>query len=312
MDPANLERPRGRPSARPWAAFQAALERTLAAMADGSFLILSASRSGRCVQFAAQGADGFRAEVIGNHFLPEADRLDDDEVARLLAEGWQPPTHAPEAARPERDPAGSPNFFVALQAPVDHRALARRAVRTLRALGFASPSELEYDAFVGGSGAIDCPALGLERARATSAGRVSVAERLLSVVRVATGIPGIELDADGDVPVRYGTVLAFVRAAQAPQRVCFFAPLLRDVRPQPALLERLNELNFGSNPVRFMVRDTTVFGYAEIPADPFVAAHVESVLHQFCARCDGIGPWLASRFGGEAVPALDGATCTMH
>lgn len=296
----------------PWAAFSAALEGALAGMADGQFLILSARGSGRCVQFSAQGTEGFRAEVVSNHYLPEPDRLDDDEVARLLAEGWQPPTGTPEEATPERDPSGSPNFFVDLPNPVDHGELARRTIRTWRVLGVDAPQALEYNAFASRGGSLDFPELGLDRVRDDDDEADTVEAKLLAVVRAATGLPRLEPDEDGDVPVRYGTVLAFLRVLQDPQRVCLFAPLLSDVRIQPALLERLNELNAGSSPVRFFMRGSTVFGYLQIPAEPFVAAHVESVLHTFFARCDGVGPWLARRFGGEAVPGFETASPTLH
>jgi hypothetical protein len=296
----------------PWAAFSAALERTLAGMADGQFLILTARGSGRCVQFSAQGADGLRAEVVSNHYLPGPDQLDDDQVARLLADGWQPPTGTPEEATPERDPSGSPNFFVDLPNPVDHGDLARRTIRTWMVLGVEAPKALVYDAFAGRGGSLHFPELGLERARGDEDEADTVEARLLAVVRATTGLPRLEPDEDGDVPVRYGTVLAFLRMLQDPQRVCLFAPLLSDVRSRPALLERLNELNVGSSPVRFLVRGSTVFGYAEIPAEPLVAAHVESVLHAFCARCDGVGPWLARRFGGEVVPGSETASPTLH
>lgn len=331
----------GAGEAESWERYASALAGVLARMTDDQFLIVFSNASGRYVQFAAQGPSGMRAEVVGNPSLPPSTRLDDRQVECLVGEGWSPPTAAleeasagvaPPAESEPTDPnpaasagagtsRGCPNFYIDLPDPVDFPALARQAVRALRLVGVAAASDLGYDAFLGRGGELSFPELGTRRERKEEAARPALEEtgsrgsaqgRLLAAVRLATGLQDLEPDADGDVPVRCGAVLAFLRIVADPMRVFCFAPLVGGLRGERELLACLNLLNTGSSPVRFVLADDTVFGVAVIPARPLVAAHVASTLQAFCGRCDGVGTFLAERFDGELAGGESRSTATLH
>jgi hypothetical protein len=78
------------------------------------------------------------------------------------------------------------------------------------------------------------------------------------------------------------------------------------------LLARLNDLNRTGGPACLFLNDDAVLACSEIPAEPFVPAHVAQALHAFCARCDGLGPMLERRFGGRLVPGSDAPGPTLH
>ncbi|MBK9681734.1 MAG: hypothetical protein IPO59_00030 [Betaproteobacteria bacterium] len=91
--------------------------------------------------------------------MAEADQLTVDQVAALTAAGWRSPTHAPDASKAEKDPAGSPNFFADFDAPVPFDEVADLAVRTLvQIFEVSHPDQIEYDAFDTEGGQLSFPA----------------------------------------------------------------------------------------------------------------------------------------------------------
>ena len=119
-----------------WQPFADKLAGVLANLAEDPFLVVCAKRSNRFVQFAAQGAFGMRAEAVCNRYLPATDQLQPADVAALQEMGWRVPTGLTEEATPDKDPDGSPNYFIDAPAPVSFAALSALATRTLvEALG---------------------------------------------------------------------------------------------------------------------------------------------------------------------------------
>ncbi len=108
-----------------WGPFAGKLASVLEQLREDQFLIISTKRSNRYVQFAGQGAFGIRAETVCNQYLPASDQLDAAQIATLQGFGWQLPTGSPDKATPERDPDGSPNFYIDYPVPVPYADLAR-------------------------------------------------------------------------------------------------------------------------------------------------------------------------------------------
>jgi len=68
--------------------------------------------------------------------------------------------------------------------------------------------------------------------------------RLEEALKSFLGLPDLIRDADGDIPVRVGSVLMYVRAvAGTPPLVQLFAPVLDEVDLTLPLLEAINEIN---------------------------------------------------------------------
>ena len=214
-----------------WPPFAQKLATVLATLNEDQFLVILAKRSNRFVQFAGQGASGVRAESVSNQYLPRSEQLDAQQIARLKELGWQTPTGTAESSTPERDPDGSPNYFVEFASPVPFAALADLAVRTLvDVLRVPYPGFLEYEAFDADQNSIIHPELGLKRAtRTTPTDKLAdVADRLLATIKEATGIADLAFDDDGDIQVRYGSMAAFIRPVGDPPYVRIRSLLLID------------------------------------------------------------------------------------
>lgn len=302
-----------------WAPFRQALERVLANLGEDRVLILRAKRSGRCIQFAGQGAHGMRAEVIGNAFLSDTDRLGPAQLARLDAHGWRAPTGTPEEATPELDPDGSPNPYLQLPAPVDAAALADTAVHTIvEVLEVTHPWWLEYHAFDAEAGPFEVPELGLKpSARAKDAsGRIARTptseDILLAVLREVTGLDTLGYDEDRDVGLRFGDQPVLVRLVDDPPRIRMHSVVLDDVEPDTELLARLNELNMQPGGTRWFTDGRRVMGVIEIPAVPVVPMHVAQALHALCRCCERVIGSLAAEAVEGSDRAARGDCRTLH
>ena len=291
---------------RDWQPFADRLATALATLSEDQNLILAVEHRQRFVQFAGSGASGLRAESVSNAYLAETDQLTDDQVAALTAAGWRSPTHAPDASKAEKDPAGSPNFFADFDAPVPLDEVADLAVRTLaQVFEVSHPDQIEYDAFDTEGNQISFP--GLCRRRALRPGSAaesesSFAQELLAAIREITGFGDLEFDNDGDIclPLR-GSQVVFVRRLGATPFVRIWSPLVRGVDETSDLLWQLNSLNASAGLVRFSVHDGVIFAEADVAAEPIVAKHVDLALRRFCGATDGVDVMLQREFGGRTA-----------
>ena len=291
---------------RAWQPFADSLAAALATLSEDQNLILAVEHRQRFVQFAGSGPSGLRAEAVSSAYLAETDLLTGDQIAALTAAGWRSPTHAPDASKAEKEPAGSPNFFADFDAPVPVDEVADFAVRTLTEVFVVShPDQLEYDAFDTKGGQISFP--GLCRRRALRPGSAaesesSFAQELLVAIREITGFGDLEFDNDGDIclPLR-GSQVVFVRRLGATPLVRIWSPLVRGVDETPELLWQLNSLNASAGLVRFSVHDGVIFAEADVAAEPIVAKHVDLALRRFCGATDGVDVMLQREFGGRTA-----------
>lgn len=289
-----------------WAPFGEKLAATLAVLEDDQFLIISVKRSNRYVQFAAQGAYGMRAETTCNSYLAKSERLDARQIADLISAGWHMPTGSPDESIPESDPDGSPNFFREFAAPVSFPAVADLTIRTFaNILRVPHPGFLEYESFDSEGQAILLPSLGLKRAVRSPQSvpgpepEPSLPERLRTALREATGIPDLEFDEDGDMGIRFGSAIAYVRLMGDPPYVRLISPLLAEVEESHELLARLNEINGGLGHMHLFAQNDVILAIGEAPAAPFVSEHIVQTLHDFCQLADGMDDLLQGEFGGR-------------
>ena len=296
---------RGAPATQSWATFTNALAGVLRVLRDDQFLILQHMRSRYFVQFAADGRTGLRAEAVSNTYLSRKKKLDDTKMAKLQRMGWNSPG-------PKRNQ--SPNFYRDWNKATESSAAADLAVVTLRRIfGVARPSELEYWAFAVKGGEILLPTLRINQERRTAkkqkpkgeplATSISSREELLA--EISTSLKSIlktkdiVADNDGDFPVgtKHGTV--YVRVSEKNPSVRLFSLLVRDVRPEPALLDALNRLNTEYRYLTFEHDRGFVVIRFDLWCSPFVPAHFSGALDTFCSVVDEVANDLRSRFGGD-------------
>lgn len=302
------------PVSRAWAPFTRALADVLAVLGDDQFLILSGKSRNVFVQFACQGPQGLRAEAVSNAYLEPEEALDRAALARLRTLGWRQPSGPAEwTDTPEKCPDGSPNFFREWPVPVPVADAAALAVTTLREIyGIPHPSFLVYTAFERGGRALLLPTLRVGRApeperpgedaeatRLTASGGEGLKAAVLAVLRSFTRIEDLAPDSDGDIPLRHGSAMIFVRVLGDSPVVELFSPLLSDVELSTQLLEALNGLNVEYRFVRFFHTVETVFAAVHLRADPFVPSQLTDSLAALAQICDAVDTDLQARFGGE-------------
>lgn len=290
---------------REWKRFADHLAAALATLWEGQNFILAVKRRQRFVQFAGSGALGLRAEAVGNACLAETDQLTGEQVASLIGAGWRSPTHAPDASKDDRDPAGSPNFFADFDAPMPFDEVADLAVRTLAQIfEISHPDQIEYDAFDTKGNQISFPRLCRRRPQRSGSAAESdssFAQELLAATREVTGFGDLEFDNDGDICLPRGSQVVFVRRLGMTPFVRIWSPLVRRVDETPELLGQVNSLNASAGLVRFSVHDGVIFAEADVAADPIVAKHIDLALRRFCGATDGVDVMLQREFGGRTV-----------
>ena len=290
-----------------WPPFAQKLAAVLAKLEEDQYLVLSVKQSNRFIQFAAQGSFGMRVETTSNHYLTKQEKLDERQKAALIKAGWHAPTGTPASSTPEGDPDGSPNFFVEFSAPASFEAVANLTVRTFaEILRVPHPGFLQYEAFDDTEGewaAMALTDLGLKQAipAPPDDNQEDISQALLTTLKEETGISELDYDNDGDIGVRYGSAVAFVRLIGDPAHIRIYSPILNDVEESPGMFARLNDINANETLMRFYYQNGVIYGASDISAVPYVSAHVVQAFAYFCKIADGMDSLLQAEFGGRTV-----------
>jgi hypothetical protein len=302
---------------RAWQPFAESLAGVLGALQEDNYLIIAVKHSHQFVQFAHQGAFGLRIETTSNSYLPKLQQLGKKQIKRLLDMGWGQATGTAEESTPEADPDGSPNFFVEFAPPVPLHEVADFAARTLVEIWrVPHPGWMEYKAFNADGEDLSFPQLKLRREdRGPPESQAKrLPDQLLATVADSSGLEGLAFDSDGDLMLRYGSACVVLRIAGDPPCVRFYCPLLVNVEESPGLVEFLNDLNgSGSGALmRYSFQDGCVCAFADIPALPYVGAHVSQVLSYFSSIVDGLDGRMQAEFGGSTAFSKPPTSSLLH
>jgi hypothetical protein len=260
------------------------------------------------VKFVAPSPDRLVALVPANALLPSEHRLTAEQIDALLAAGWQPP-----------DPAAADEtatHFWAEASQDDSDALALQAATTLRdVFGVHHPVFLASDVLAEilqtGPDEEDPPAGRVEPVAAAEESiavmPVNAAHLGLLVDQVIAAIPSITpmRDADGDLAMRVGSAMVFVRVPADAQEVLVFAPVVHDIEGRSRATEMLNDINSHARWVRFALLRDRVFVTMSILARPFVGAHLRQAIGEVCKVADGVDDLLAQSLHGRTTFAAE-------
>jgi hypothetical protein len=109
-------------------------------------------------------------------------------------------------------------------------------------------------------------------------------------------------DADGDIRIRYGSTMCFVRSIEDPPSVRLFAPMVVEVPRTPALLEALNDINLNITVGRvFHTPGNEVLYALELYGEQLTVEIVRASLDAATAIADHFDHQLQSRFGGKTL-----------
>ena len=124
------------------------------------------------------------------------------------------------------------------------------------------------------------------------------------VLRRKFGHPPLRNE-QGDVAIRVGSTMVFLRSTSDAAELMLFSPLVHDVSGRSRACEVLNDLNVESRFGRFALHRDRVYVQISVPAQPFVPAHLHQALRAVSQIADGIDDELASRLGGRTTfPAV--------
>lgn len=108
-------------------------------------------------------------------------------------------------------------------------------------------------------------------------------------------------DSQGDVAIRIGSTMLFLRSTPDFEELVLFAVLVHDVEGRSRACEVLNDLNRESRYCRFSLHLDRVFVQVSVPARPFVPIHLRNALSSISQVADGIDDELAQRLRGRTT-----------
>ncbi|RZT81740.1 hypothetical protein EV382_5032 [Micromonospora violae] len=304
-----------------WREFARALAVRLPELPVGAHLDVTldptASGTGDAVYSISVDVDADRvlsARAVGNAALPAGYRLDRGAVADMVALGWSPPgvvagsggsfglsATAAEStqvatllSRTLRDVYGAPHpaFLVYLVHDAEGEPLAVGPLGTARS-EFGPDADVEAD---------------LEEALAeAAAGQVErddvldLADRVRTVVStmLKSDTDQLQVDSDGDINIRAGSAMVFVRVRDNPPLVDVFSPVLTEVEPTERLYVRLSELTNRMPIGRLYCADDTVWASIPVFGRNFQATHLMLAVQVMTGLADELDDRLHGEFGGK-------------
>jgi hypothetical protein len=254
------------------------------------------------------------ARAVGNAALPQGFRLDRAAVADMVALGWSPPgviqssgghfglrDSTAEASRLAiivsrtlRDVYGAPHpaFLVYLVHDADGEPV------TVDPLGTARPDvpsdqslELDLDG-------------ALAEARTAQAGGdelIGLDDRVRTVVSamLKSTSDQLQVDSDGDINIRAGSAMVFVRVRDNPPLVDVFSPVLTEVEPTEQLYVKLSELTNRMPIGRLYCTNDTVWASIPVFGRNFQATHLMLAVQVMTGLADELDDRLLGEFGGK-------------
>jgi hypothetical protein len=305
-----------------WREFADALAKLLPTLAPGAHIDITldptASGTGTAVySISMRLLDGgvLEALAVGNAELPEGYRMDRASVADLVALGWSPPGVLPDSGA-----------SFGLRGDVTKGSqLATIVTRTLRDVyGAPHPAFLVYLVHDEEDEPIDTVPLGtarhepsidqelslddlakdgvLSEALANAADEViPLDERVRTVVATMskTTVDQLQLDTDGDIGIRAGSAMVFVRVRDNPPLVDVFSPILTEVEPTEQLYVKLSELTNRMPIGRLYCAQDTVWASIPVFGRNFQASHLMLAVQVMTGLADELDDRLHGEFGGK-------------
>jgi hypothetical protein len=114
----------------------------------------------------------------------------------------------------------------------------------------------------------------------------------------------VNRDPDGDIRIRYGSTMCFVRGIEDPPSVRLFAPMVIDIPQTPALLADLNDINLNITVGRVVHTPANeVLFSLELYGEQLTVEIIRASLDAATTIADHFDHQLQSRFGGKTLYA---------
>lgn len=291
-----------RSTAQAWTEFQSRLSEVLAHLDDSADLTIGTESAGEeqapFLHFSAPEGGLVRAEAAGNAVLGERYQLGNQQLQDLEDAGWQPPTTT--GARP------TANFWVELPQSESERisALAVSALRDVYGVFhpvFLAPDQLAEILKPPPEPLPDLPGYAPEDVVATMPSNQGQLDRLVDAELVDMFGHRPMRDSEGDIALRVGSTMLFLRTTPDGQEVIVFSTVVHEVDGRSRAAEVLNDLNCQARWVKFSLIRDRVFVTLSVPARPFVPAHLHQAVRIMSEVADGIDNELATKLHGRTT-----------
>ncbi|AVT40044.1 hypothetical protein [Plantactinospora sp. BB1] len=305
-----------------WQEFARALAEQLRGLPTGTQIALTldptASGTGDAVYSVSIEIgedDRIDLRAVGNTALPQGYRLDRAAIADMIALGWSPPgvvegsgghfgmrastTEAGRLAttvsRTLRDVYGAPHpaFLVFLVHDESDEPVAVEPLGTARPEVAADPTaDLDLD--------LD-EALAAARAAQSGNDALALEDRVRTVVSamLKSSADQLQVDSDGDIGIRAGSAMVFVRVRDNPPLVDVFSPVLTEVEPTEQLYVKLSELTNRMPIGRLYCTNDTVWASIPVFGRNFQPTHLMLAVQVMTGLADELDDRLHGEFGGR-------------
>ena len=287
-----------------WTEFQVRLSEIVSMIDESADLTIGTGSAGDGAPFLRLSSPRphvVRCEAASNAVLGEDFQLKPDQLATMEALGWQPPSA-------DNDLAGANFWFEHDQDDADR--ISELAVGALSDVyGVQHPIFLAPDQLAELLQPTPAP---VERiAVATGPPEHDLVPLMPRDQRHLDELVDAELgrmfgyppihDTEGDVAIRVGSTMLFLRTAPDAQEVVVFAAVVHDVAGRSRAAEVLNDLNVEARWVKFQLVRDRVFVTVSMLARPFVPAHLHQAVQILAETADGIDDELAVKLGGRTT-----------
>jgi len=292
--------------AQAWADFQGRLSEIISLIDSSGDLTISSgsvddvSRPSAHVgspllRFSCEKGDLVRCVAAGNASLASDFQLTAGQQEAMEQLGWQRSDHTAQ-----------PGNYWAERRQDESDQLSELAVAALRDVYgvqhpiFLAPDQLAEVLHPSPTPIEETPTLNGGRPTLGQPGRRQLNNLVDAELSKMFGHPPIR-DAEGDVAIRVGSTMVFLRTATDGQEIMLFAAVVHDVSGRSRAAEVLNDLNVEARWVKFkLVRDRVFVTYSLL-AQPFVPAHLHQAVRIVSDVADGIDDELANKLNGRTT-----------
>jgi T3SS (YopN, CesT) and YbjN peptide-binding chaperone 1/T3SS (YopN, CesT) and YbjN peptide-binding chaperone 3 len=303
-----------RSTAQAWAEFQDRLSEVITMIDDTADLTIGTASEGKgpppFVRLSSPRPGVIRCEAASNAVLGDDFQLSAELLDAMERLGWQPPTIG-EQDSPTGPIRPTPNFWIEFPQLESDR-ISELAVAALRDVyGVQHPVFLAPDQLAEALQPVQVPIESDAAIKAVQTSQVDLGatmprdqEHLNDLVDAELaeiyGYPPIR-DADGDVAIRVGSTMLFLRTSTDGQEVVLFAPVVHDIAGRSRATEVLNDLNVEARWVKFQLIKDRVFVTISVLAQPFAPAHLRQAVRILSDVADGIDNDLAAKLNGRTT-----------
>jgi hypothetical protein len=299
-----------RSTAQAWAEFQSRLSEVISMIDDSADLTIGTESESDgpppFVRLSSPRRDVIRCEAASNAVLGDEFQLSSELLTEMERLGWHPPTVDERSPLP-----ATPNFWIELP-QVESDRISELTVAVLRDIyGVQHPIFLAPDQLAEVLQPTPPLIEGGAPIRTMELERADLISTMPRDKQHLNGLVDAELakmyghqpirDAEGDVAIRVGSTMLFLRTSRDGQEVVIFAAVVHDVAGRSRAAEVLNDLNVEARWVKFQLIRDRVFVSISVFCRPFVPAHLRQAVRILSEVADGIDDELATKLKGRTT-----------